>query len=106
MSHRLGAGHDRNNAIAYVAGLSELGTRLRTWMASGLHILRRYSDSWRSALVATCAVTSLLLPARPYLIVPAVIAVVVIVRRRPQGALPTPDLFQNPASGQPPSRRL
>lgn len=89
MSHRLGAGHDRNNAIAYVAGLSELGTRLCTRPASGPSILRRHSASWRSALLATCAVTPLLLPAGLYLIVPAVIAVIAVsVRRRPQGHPP------------------
>ena len=50
-----------------------------TALASGLVVLRRGSRAWWTALVATSTVALLLVPAGPYLLVPLIIAVGVLV---------------------------
>ncbi|MCU1472519.1 amino acid permease [Amnibacterium sp.] len=51
-------------------------------LASGLVLLRRPSRAWFLALIATFAVSVLLLSAGPYLLVPAVIAAIVVAGHR------------------------
>ncbi|MGW0818530.1 APC family permease [Streptomyces viridiviolaceus] len=63
-------------------------------LAAGLRLLKRYSPSWWLALLSTAAVATLLVPAGPYLLVPATIAIGVLARRgrhrRPPTARPLP----------------
>ncbi|MFF8883933.1 APC family permease [Streptomyces flaveolus] len=64
-------------------------------LAAGLRLLTRFSPSWWLALVSTTAVATLLIPAGVHLLVPAAIAVGVLVRQgrhgRPTGSPPLPD---------------
>ncbi|MGW0226316.1 APC family permease [Streptomyces tendae] len=64
-------------------------------LAAGLRLLPRYSPSWWLALVSTAAVATLLVPAGVHLLVPAAIAVGVLLHRgrhgRPTGSPPLPD---------------
>lgn len=54
-------------------------------LAAGLVLLPRRSSPWWLALVATAAVAGLLVPAGPYLAVPAAIAGIVVLRARRRG---------------------
>lgn len=49
-------------------------------LASGLRLLPRWSTAWWTALAATTAVATLLVPAGPYLLVPTAIALGVVAR--------------------------
>ncbi|MFD7135328.1 APC family permease [Streptomyces sp. NPDC059894] len=64
-------------------------------LAAGLRLLRRYSLPWWLALFSTGAVATLLVPAGLCLLVPAAIAVGVVLRRRPHERRPT----QGPVPG-------